>query len=1245
MSEERLNDLLLAWQEQRLQGRDAPPAELCRDCPELADELGKRIAVLRQMNALAEAAGPPARPGAAAGAAALRDSSEATLDESDRPAAPSLPALPGYEGLALPGLGKGNAPMNRPRGGMTPAEQARFTDRICTKFEEAWRSGRPRIEDYLPAAAPADVMAVLRELILLDVEYRRRAGDNPSAADYRARFATLDSAWLGEALGPPDTSNGAGWPSRGGTGAGALPTVPGYEVLAELGRGGMAVVYLARQVSLGRLVALKMILHGPHAGPVELARFRAEALAVARLSHPNIVQIHEVGLHDGRPFLSLEHVEGGSLDKKSSPLPPPSAAELTQRLARAIHYAHQQGIVHRDLKPANVLLTADGTPKISDFGLVKFVPGQPAGPAPAPATVSGAILGTPSYMAPEQAAGRSHAVGPAADVYALGAILYELLTGRPPFLGQDYLETLQQVYSADPLPPSRWQPRVPRDLDTICLKCLEKTPLRRYASAAELALDLARYLAGEPIQARPVGWGERLLKWSRRRPAAAALVGFSLAAVLLLAGAWSWQARAGAQRRVQTARRVEQALDRVASLRGRAAAEPGQGRAAWSTARAEARGAEAMLEQGEGNDDLLQRVRDVLGQLDAEERDRRMVERLEELRMPTEILEGAVDWPRIDADHRAAFRDYGIDVERLTTTEAADLIRARAISEHLKVALLTWARRRSAALPNDPAGWQRLVEVARQAETDPLWQRMLDALLRKDLPTLQALSANPQIGHWSASTLLLVGSGLAFLGDSPAGLKLLRQAQREHPGDFWLTHTLAFYLYQKEPPELTEAIRLFTAAVALRPGSAAVRNSFGKALAKQGKLDDAILAYRQAIRLNPRFAEPHANLGNAWRMKGRLDDAGAEYLKAIDLQKDYVPAYVGLGHVRQQEGKTDEAAALYRRAIERRKDYMLAHFNLAEVLRKQSKLDEAIPEYRQAIALRKDYAPAYKNLGIALWKQGRLDEAIAAHEIALHLRPGYAEACNNLANVLVDKSQLDRAIALYGQALRLKKGYAEAHCNLGRALQSKGQLVEALTALKRGHELGSKQPNWARPSEQWVRACEGLLALEARLPDLLRGTVQPGSAAERLDLAQLCRLKHRHGAAARFYHEAFAAQPALAESLSAGHRYQAACAAVLAGCGQGIDAAATASPPASHWRQEALAWLRADLACWSRELAGTEPTRRWAAQQTLARWHAASDLKGVRDPTALARLPAEEQKAWREFWADVAALREQSRPR
>ena len=325
--------------------------------------------------------------------------------------------------------------------------------------------------------------------------------------------------------------------------------VPGYEIQAELGRGAVGVVYKARQIGLNRIVALKMILAGGHASHTTLGRFRAEAEAVASLQHGNIVQVYEIGDCDGLPFFSLEYCAGGSLAERlhGMPVAPELAARTIVKLARAMHYAHGCRVVHRDLKPGNILLHPkddSGRPaetatspepfdfesvifKISDFGLAKRLDEDSQ-------TKTGAVLGTPSYMAPEQASGKIHEVGPLADIYALGAILYELLTGRPPFRAATALDTVVQVIHDEPVPPRRLQPSVPVDLETIALKCLEKDPLKRYASAAALADDVERFLDGEPILARPIGYSERAWRWCRRNPIVSALT--TLVALSLIVG-------------------------------------------------------------------------------------------------------------------------------------------------------------------------------------------------------------------------------------------------------------------------------------------------------------------------------------------------------------------------------------------------------------------------------------------------------------------------------------------------------------------------------------------------------------------------------------------------------------------------------------------------------------------------------------------------------------------------------------
>lgn len=428
---------------------------------------------------------------------------------------------------------------------------------VQTDLRCRWDTGDPlRVETYLsryPELARAST--VVLDLILAEYQARKQRDQGPTLEEYLQRFPLYEAElrlWItGQRasdtvarlpndptrIAPPPADNSPTVLKPPQWNHAATPTrvtIPGYDILTFLGRGGMGIVFKARDVRLKRTVAIKMIPEGTFPSTDDLARFRREAEAVARLQHVNIVQIYEIGEHHNKPYISLEFVDGGNLVRRlvAGPQPPRQAAQLIETLARAMHYAHQRGIIHRDLKPANVLLTSDGIPKITDFGLAKRLDTD------SEQTRSGAILGTPRYMAPEQAGGRFE-IGTYTDVYSLGAILYELLTGQPPFEAPGMLETIELVRNKEPTPPTRLQPRLPRDLETICLQCLQKEPGRRYLTAEALAEDLRAYLNGEPIRARRAGLAERTIIWARRRPAEAILLAVGLVAVLgLVVGLW-----------------------------------------------------------------------------------------------------------------------------------------------------------------------------------------------------------------------------------------------------------------------------------------------------------------------------------------------------------------------------------------------------------------------------------------------------------------------------------------------------------------------------------------------------------------------------------------------------------------------------------------------------------------------------------------------------------------------------------
>jgi eukaryotic-like serine/threonine-protein kinase len=443
-----------------------------------------------------------------------------------------------------------------------PIHLARAVETICTRFENEWkaRSARP-IEAYLPEAPERARGALLRELLALEWIYRLQSGELPSRKEYSERFARdihEISTFFDEIVGasaardddPEQTTlhmlteaasasqqtteledpwaATATWQSSERRPK-ALPTIAGYELFGILGRGAMGVVYHARQSGFERMVALKRIRAGSYATATERMRFLTEAKAAARLRHPNIVTVFAFGDDDDCPYFSQEFVAGGSLSEKikAGPTTPRRAAELVELLARAMDHAHQQNVVHRDLKPSNVLLTEDGTPKICDFGLARLLDLDGKSPK------AGAVEGTASYMAPEQAAGNSAGAEGAADIYSLGAILYELLTGRAPFGPGSFSEVLEQVKTQEPPPPRSLRPELQLDLEAICLKCLQKDPRRRYPSGAALADDLRRWLDGRSTEARPLAWPTRLGRWVRRRPLASATAATVLLAAVL----------------------------------------------------------------------------------------------------------------------------------------------------------------------------------------------------------------------------------------------------------------------------------------------------------------------------------------------------------------------------------------------------------------------------------------------------------------------------------------------------------------------------------------------------------------------------------------------------------------------------------------------------------------------------------------------------------------------------------------
>jgi tetratricopeptide (TPR) repeat protein len=895
--------------------------------------------------------------------------------------------------------------------------------------------------------------------------------------------------------------------------------VPGYEVLGELGKGGMGVVYTARQAGLNRLVALKMIRDIRRAGPRARALFRTEAEAVARLQHPNIVQIFEVGEHDGLPFFSLEFCPSGSLDRKlaGNPLPPRAAAALVRTLAGAVHAAHQANLIHLDLKPANVLLAADDTPKITDFGLAQRL--DQLDPAN-----RGAIMGTPSYMAPEQANARTDQISPLTDVYALGAVLYELLTGRPPFKGATAQDTLEQIRTEEPVLLHLLQPSCPRDLETICLKCLRKDPARRYQSAAELAADLGRFLAGEPIRARPVGALERTAKWARRKPAQAALaVALVLAAVVAAAGGVFYglykdqeatvlaQREEAARQRAERRRRIDrlwlqgqkdEADGELALARGQQDEAFGRFRQAaekWAGALA------ALGPEGEPADPDLRRQitlrRERIGRRLKEHAARqqlqtsvkRFFESCDEVRFHDLNLlrrDPSARLAQVRRSARSALAPWGITAERPAVEVARALDRYRryftSAQQRQQVAagiyevLLAWADA-EAALPGPDAG--RVAGARRALRLLEAAQALAGAHGLEAAQTFHVRRARylTQAGDREAAAERARAARLSPrtpLDHFLAALEEYRQGRLERAlrgcGEvlrLQTDHFGALYLQalcQVRARRWPEARAGLTACLGRRPDFLWARLLRGTVYAEVGEHRQAEDDFKRALRQTADPLERYVILTNRsamWIRRERWAEARADLSEAIRLQPQMHQAYVNLAELHRRRQQWADAIAALSEALARRPGDADLYHTRARVHLERKDRAAARRDFEQAVRQPAPGKPGQLasdlvELGHLKHQAGQHAAALADFAAALKVRPGYAPAYRQQAETLL---ALDRyaeagvALDLYLKAPRQPNLDADRAVYRARGLihARRREQAAAVEAYTRALTLGS----------------------------------------------------------------------------------------------------------------------------------------------------------------------------------------------
>jgi serine/threonine protein kinase len=1138
-----------------------------------------------------------------------------------------------------------------------------------------------------------------------------------------------------------------------------------YKLLQLLGEGGMGAVYLAEQEEpVQRRVALKIIKAGLDSERV-IARFEAERQALAMMDHPNIAKVLDGGtigsqpgsVGSGRPYFVMELVKGIPITKycDQEHLTPRERLELFIPVCQAVQHAHQKGIIHRDLKPSNVLIALyDGkpTPKVIDFGVAKATAQKLT--ERTMFTEVGQIVGTLEYMAPEQAELNNLDIDTRADIYSLGVLLYELLTGTTPFTAKQlrtaaFDEMLRIIREVEPprpstklsrsdelpaiaanrkLEPTRLARIIRGDLDWIVMKCLEKERSRRYETANGLAMELQRYLTDEPVLAGPPRASYRLQKFLRRNRHGVIAAGLLLIALLVGLAGTTWGLVEARRQRDRAQSAESEALEQSVEARRQrdraliAESEALEQSVEARTQRDRALKAEAdALEQGGKAKASFALARDTVEEFCSNvANDPRLKEKdLEELRK--ELLQSAVKFhqtfvqqhrgePTLKADLARALYDMSTFASDADTPARAIEVCKQAISAYEELL---------AEHPDDENIRVRLAQCldflgsnledsTQVAEARKAFNQSLDILIgpnrkrvesqegrravaracghlcftlrfkggehkeavdvcRRCLSYLEEGKANdtPPVRINVAGIYGSLAELLAETGDKEEARRWCEKAVREvdglnSKGDLparleysrLVVYTSVGRAYS-DIHDVPKAIETFQMEVdhiqkltAAHPGIRMYQDALGReynSLAKSqdqaGKFGKALASYKKSLTIKedlavryPEIPDYKANLartlGNLALHAADIKEAREYQRRGETLMKELVVRYPKIDQYDSALGQCHYVRSLLN----------VRTNQLTEAL---EAADEAVKVEEQLI--QRSDVPAHRIVlaqFLAMKTEichlaGKFDSAVAAYRKMNDLGVKEAGPFYQVGTALMNGGKLDEAVEALRMASVLKPDYAEAHCNLGHSLVRQGKYKEGRDCLQRGHEIGTKQSVWRYPSEIWVKNVDAMIRMDARLPAILEGKDQPANAGERLTLAMMCQQhKHLNVAAVRFFTDAFAEQPAVAGDVSNQHRYNAACAAALAACGQGEDASGLDSAKCAELRKQALEWLRADLAVWQKLCEETKQRPR--VMLSLTHWLQDIDFSRLRGEEALAGLAAEESTAWRKLWSDVA---------
>jgi serine/threonine-protein kinase len=1050
--ERRLDEILGAFLADEAKGLAPSPSELIAGHPELARELTSFFADRRKVQCLLEPLLPPQAAATAAPAAAQDPTRTQTADVG--PAEDAGTAAPDGDGrgrAAEPGIG------GLPR-----------------SFGKT--SGGDVLETIAAAVGPVP------RVLLRDTDAA------PGASVFRP-----------------------------GRDTGADPSVR-YRIDGEIARGGMGAVLKGFDADLCRDVALKVLREDFLDNHELVRRFVEEAQIGGQLQHPGLVPIYELGtLSDRRPFLAMKLVKGQTfaalLEARPSPASElPRFVGIFQQVCQTVAYAHARGVIHRDLKPSNVMVGGFGEVQVMDWGLAKILDRSEGGggaPASVPgdtvvqtsrtywlegASMPGEVLGTPAYMAPEQARGEIHREDTRCDVFGLGSILCEILTGRPAFTGPNVLEIQRRAAQGElseafiRLDACGQDP----ELVTLARDCLAPDRELRPRDAGVVSDRIAAYENGleqrfrmaelerAAEQARAEEAARRAAVERQRRRLTVLLAATIIAMLTLGVGSWAFQARQRAERIAVATRAVSRALSDAQLLLGQARASASGDLSKWTEAMAAARGAASLLAGSEVDavtrTQIQAAIRSLLDEgqvaearIAAEKADRRMLDQLAAIRQGLDYL---VEQRRIgEVRFAAAFRDYGIDVDRLPPAEAGAMIASRPTAVELVAAIDEWTFNRRSL--NEEAGANRLMMVARAADPDPWRTQTREALARRDLPALLQRASTIDLDKVPPYTAQRLGHGLVELGEPRRAVSLLRALQRRNPGDYWITIDLIHALSALKPPPHEEIIRYFSVILALAPKSINGHRMLAEALLAAGRNEEAFETLHEAIRLRPRVAEVHANLARALAEVGKRDEALDKYRAASRLEPNDVRAHTDLAKALSTAGRQDEALAAVRAAIRLAPDDGWAQQVLGSILLTKRDWDGAAKAFRAAIQHGgKQDANAQHDLGVALQESGRIEEAITAYGEAVRIQPKSVRAHADLAKALSMAGRQDEALAEYRAASRLEPKDVRGHTDLAKALSMAGRQDEALAAVRQAIRLA--------PNDGWAQQVLGSILMIKR---------------------------------------------------------------------------------------------------------------------------------------------------------------------